>query len=396
MRKNFLLFTYLIVITVSPSFALSSRVEGMKKITVLESNNERLDDRYQNILLPASLQDSTFLALKNYVSSSFSTQNLSDPEIFFKVMEWVSSQWKHNSFNEPPENASSLDILLLARNGKQFRCLEYGKVVSDILLSFGYVSRIIGMNSKDIAYGSLGMGHAASEVWSNSLQKWIYIDPQFCVYAKHKGEYLNYYDMYMLRKQGKYNQIEFVISDAFLKINGLKKQEVINEYRKFLNPYFGYLMTNYTRSQNISLLCLSLESKEQFFTSQGLTARSVIFTQNPRDLYFSLNRTLVIFNYKELSPNLQQILSDFNIKNNDDYIKNMHLFAAKPDFTLNLQNNMPWFDHYEFKLDDGSWVTLTKPELDWKVSDGVSTLYVRSVNQSGLVGFPTKIKIGYN
>ncbi len=393
----YILFLIFICLSfLSPNVGLSLSPEDVKKITVIESNNERLDDRFQTLVMPSTLQDSTLLALKQYVSSSLSIQNLSDPDVFFKVMEWVGTRWKHNSFNEPPLNASSLEILHMAQKGTQFRCLEYGKVVSDVLLSYGYISRIIGMNSKNIAYGSLGMGHAASEVWSNTFQKWIYIDPQFCVYAKHKGEYLNYYDMYLLRKQGKYNQIEFIISDAFLKNNGLKKQEVIAEYRKFLEPYFGYLMSHYSRNENISLLSLSLEAKDQFLTSQGLTARPVVFTQNPRDMYFSLNRTLVIFNYKELSPNLQQIMSDFKIQNNDDYLKNMHLFTAKPDYSLKLQNNMPWFDHYEIKFNEGTWTSLSKDELDWKIPEGsISTLYVRSVNKAGVFGYPTKIKVGY-
>ncbi|MBI3259940.1 MAG: hypothetical protein HYZ54_10765 [Ignavibacteriae bacterium] len=387
----FICFSFL-----SPSLLISSEIGNVKKITVLESNNERLDDRFQTLIIPSSLQDSTTLALRKFVSTSLSIKDLNDPEVFIKVMEWVSTRWKHNSFNEPPQNASSLDILMMAQKGTEFRCLEYGKVVSDVLLSYGYISRIIGMNSKDIAYGSLGMGHAASEVWSNTFQKWIFIDPQFCVYAKYHGEYLNYYDMYLLRKQGKFKQIEFVISDAFLKNNGLKKQEVIAQYRKFLDPYFGYLMCNYTRSGNVSLISLSLEATDQFITSQGLTARSVVFTQNPRDMYYSLNRTLVIFNYKELSPNLQQILSDFKIQNNDDYMKNMHLFAAKPDFTLNLQNNMPWFDHYEYKFDEGEWTTLYKDEIEWKILDGnVKTLYARSINKAGIAGYPTKIKVAY-
>jgi len=81
-----------------------------------------------------------------------------------------------------------------------------------------------------------------------------------------------------------------------------------------------------------------LDSKDQFLTSQGLTAHPMIFTQNPRDLYFALNHTLIIFNYKEFSPNLQQILSDFKINNNDEYLSNiMYLSAAKPNFTITLQ-----------------------------------------------------------
>ena len=379
----------------SATFSEEPSHSKIKKIAIVESNNERLDDRVHTIPMVEHITDSALVALKAYVSPRIAINAKSDPDVFFTIMEWVSLQWKHDGFNEPPANASSLDILKLAATGSKFRCIEYGKVVSDVLLSYGYISRIIGMNSKDVAYGALGMGHAASEVWSNTLQKWIYIDPQFCLYAMHNKQYLNYYDMYQLRKQGKYNEIEFEVGDSYLKNNGLKKAEVLAEYRKFLSNYFGYLMTPYYRESSKSLISLPLEAKEQFLTSQGLSSFPLIFTQNPRDLYFSINRTLIVFNYRELSPALSQIIQDFKLQSNEDYLNNMYLFAAKPDYTLTLQNNMPWFDHYEYKNDKGSWVKLAGNTLDWKAVEGLNTLSVRSINTAGIPGVVTTVVVKY-
>ncbi len=33
------------------------------------------------------------------------------------------------------------------------------------------------------------MGHVVSEVWSNTLDKWIFLDPQFSIHAKHQGRF---------------------------------------------------------------------------------------------------------------------------------------------------------------------------------------------------------------
>lgn len=177
-------------------------------------------------------------------------------------MEWVRNQWAHDGFNEPPASATSLEILKLAQQGAKYSCNEYGAVFSDILLSLGYISRIVNLNSIDQSPTvPLGMGHVASEVWSNSLQKWIFIDPQFCMSARYKGQYLNYYEIYQVRKQGKFNDIEFTMPASYIKNNKLNKTQLVAEYRKFLQNYFGYLVTPYRRDNFSSLMVLMLMRK---------------------------------------------------------------------------------------------------------------------------------------
>ncbi|MTI67514.1 MAG: hypothetical protein FH753_13090 [Firmicutes bacterium] len=65
--------------------------------------------------------------------------------------------------NQAPKNMSSYEILKNVKKGERYRSVEYGKVTADILLSLGYVSRRIGVRSKDADYGGFGMGHVASE-----------------------------------------------------------------------------------------------------------------------------------------------------------------------------------------------------------------------------------------
>jgi len=56
---------------------------------------------------------------------------------------------------------------------------------------------------------------------------------------------------------------------------------------------------------------------------------------------------------------------------------------------------MPWFSHYEYKINNENWNSLTKNELDWNIPEGVHTIFVRSVNQLGVKGIITKIIIKY-
>ncbi|MBK9249619.1 MAG: hypothetical protein IPM69_16250 [Ignavibacteria bacterium] len=366
-----------------------------KKIVVIESNNVRLDDKENTIPFRVDINDSSVYKLRDYIKSQISISTESDPQIIFSLMEWVRNQWQHDGFSEPPPDATSLEILQLASKGAKFSCNEYGAVFSDVLLSMGYISRIVNLNSIDIAYGPLGMGHVASEVWSNTMQKWMFIDPQFCISAQHKGQYLSYYDIYQLRKQGKYNDIEFMVPSSHLKKINQTKAAVVSEYRKFIQNYFGYLVTPYRRSNFSSLIVLMLDAKEQFLTNQGLSSHPLVFTHDPKDFYFPINRTLVVFNYQAFSPSWSQIVSEYQLQTMDDYKKNMYKFAAKPDFTLLFQNNMPWFDHYEFKNENGEWIPLQNDLVNWVAKDGLNTIHARAVNVMGVCGPATTVKIRY-
>lgn len=393
--KIFTLLLLLIVCMYIPAQARRLDTSKTKKIVILESNNERLDTKENTIPFRIDISDSTLFQLRDYVKSQVNIPIDSDPQAIFSVMEWVRNQWAHDGFNEPPPSSTSLEILKLARQGSKFSCNEYGAVFSDILLSLGYISRIVNLNSRDIAYGPLGMGHVASEVWSNSLQKWIFIDPQFCMSAKYKGQYLNYYEIYQVRKQGKYNDIEFTMPNSYIKNNNLNKTQLVVEYRKFLQNYFGYLVTPYRRDNFSSLMVLMLEAKEQFLTNQGLSSYPLVFTHDPKDFYFPINRTLIVFNYQALSPSWSQIVNEYQLQTMQDYKDNMYKFAAKPEFTLLFQNNMPWFDHYEFQIENSPWIPLQNDLVNWMAKDGVNTIHARSVNFAGIPGPTTTIRIKY-
>jgi hypothetical protein len=72
----------------------------------------------------------------------------------------------------------------------------------------------------------------------------------------------------------------------------------------------------------------------------------------------------------------------------------MPLFAAKPDFTINLRNNMPWFSHYEVTF-NGKTFVVKEQEYDISLVEGVNEIQVVAINQAGLHGIPSHITIKY-
>ncbi|NMO19835.1 hypothetical protein HPC49_33730 [Pyxidicoccus fallax] len=373
----------------------SSATPGpLQKISIVESSNLKLDDGYRTLRLPESPDSPELRQLRDHVLKQVDLLGRADPELIFAALEWVSIQWDHDGLNQPPPGTSSFQILQNVEQGQRYRCVEYGTVVSDLLLSLGYPSRRLGIKSVDAAYGGFGQGHVASEVWSNTLDKWIFIDPQFSMAATHEGRYLSFHEMYQLKREGRFNEIRFTPSPRFVERHKTTPEELEKQYRAFIGHYFGYMEIPYQREGKKASLILPLEGKGQFATFQGLPIDGLLFTDDPRELYFPLNHTQVLFTYNNARPFID-VIREHGITTEQQFLSKRPRFAARPDYTLTFQQGMPWFAHYELRVDGGEWKRVPGDTVPLKLHAGLNTLEVRAVNRAGAAGPINRMKLRY-
>lgn len=362
--------------------------ENLKRITIVENKNPILNFNYERLTLEDSINTLEFSELKKYVTSKKIIKSKNEPELYFELMEWVSNQWEHNGWNAAPDSLNSLGILKsVHEDGQQYRCVEYGVVLNDILNSFGYVARTVGLKHENVDYGGAGMGHVATEVWSNKLNKWIFLDPQFGIYAQKDNVPLNIFEIYTVKKVGDFDKIVFMEA---------KTNKANNDYGiGFLTNYLGYIdIKQKHRNQSYSL-ALKMEGERDFLTFQAFPISKVAFTNNVEDLYFSLNQTMVLFDYIEDEiRRTEEEYGKLDIKTVEDFNKNMAMFAAKPNFKVSFDNNMPWFKNYRVKLNN-SVIDEQNGKYYVNLNEGVNTLTVIAVNQNGIEGIPTVIKLKY-
>ena len=95
-----------------------------------------------------------------------------------KLCRWTHGLWNHNGGNKPAKN-DPLSIVKEARLGRNFRCVEYAKVLNASLNSIGIPARVIGLKTKDVETRSSGAGHIGTEAYISSLSKWVFIDAQW-------------------------------------------------------------------------------------------------------------------------------------------------------------------------------------------------------------------------
>ena len=127
-----------------------------------------------------------------------------------------------------------------------------------------------------------------------------------------------------------------------------------------------------------------------------MTGPKVFFTDRYTEVYPQISRVSYSLDFKNKIKNFQKLVKKLDIKNNDDYLKNMSEFAAVPAFLVSLQNNMPNFSYYEYrKANMNSWKKLKSSKLNWDAFKKINLLEVRAVNTFGRSGPITFLKLSY-
>lgn len=369
-------------------------LNGFNCIEIIDTNNYQTTPNITR--LPCyvdSLKD-----LKEYVCNLAQFNTDSEPKLFVSVMNWVSMQWQHDGMNEPDKNLSSLELLKnVHRKGKRYRCVEYGKVMTDILASLGHSTRTVGLQAVDVGYGGFGKGHVVTEVWSNELNKWLFFDPQFSVYAVRNEELLNVFDIYSLKKLGKKSEIDFILDPELARLNDIEQADVTTDYWNFISNYLGYHVTSTTIGSSSKQLYLLMEADLPVLTFQGMGGTTKrIFTKEPTVSYPLLNRTLIsLVPLPSKNGSFQSICAEFDITTEEQYLRNMWRFAAEGEITLEFDSSMPNLSNYQVRENEGTWEDLTSNEHYWKLATGVNKIVVRAKSTENVLGPETFIELSY-
>lgn len=355
----------------------------LKKIVVDSSTNHILDTRYRRLQLPARLETPYYSQLRERVQKQFDVSNMQEVESLLAMTAWVSKQWKHDGRNGPPAGMNACQILDKAAKGTRWNCDGYARVLSDVLIAHGIVARTVQLRTTDQAYGGLGQGHIAVEAWSNILQKWVFLDPQLNGFMVQDGKLLTAFEASKLIRNGHRDSVQFLCT-------GLPP----DKYEDFLVKHFGYLITMIRNEGHESLLTIALDGKEQFLTFQGLPASGTEFTTRRGDFYPVVNETSLSYYFDE-TVGYDSVMRRYEVRTKDDYVKAMPKFAPVPKFRIALENNMPWFDHYEVSIDGKMWTIVRGSDFHWTLHEGENRINVRSVNSRLQAGPITVMHIAY-
>ncbi|MBY6185114.1 hypothetical protein KUV89_00470 [Marinobacter hydrocarbonoclasticus] len=391
MRVGYRLATTLLALFSLPFSAVG---ETLNKIEITATNN------YQSVIVeqPEELKTTDDVALTTYVFERARFQNHKDPQRFIEVMDWVASQWQHDGMNQPPAGTSSLEILKKVHDeGERYRCVEYGQVMADILSAMGHNTRQIGLQSSEVAYGGFGMGHVATEVWSNTLGKWVFFDPQYSIYALHNGEYLNIHDIYQLKRQQQYDQIQFMVTAQLARLNQVDVEKMKSDYAGFLSNYLGFHISSrhlYGQRQNVFLM---MEAATPPLTFQGMGSDyPKLFTRDANIAYPVLNKTSIAMTaLPNAQADFQTLMEQHGIETNEQYLEHQWRIAAKGEILMEFYTAMDRFSHFQIRQNQEKWQDLEGSRFVWPLDKGENRFEVRSVTEADVTGPVTFVDVRY-
>jgi len=103
---------------------------------------------------------------------------------------WVHGLWQHDGRNEP-SSSDPLTILEETAQGKHFRCVEYGVVLSACAGALGLPGRVLSLKTEDAETREFGASHVVSEVFLPDISRWAFVDAQWNVIPMQDGNPLS-------------------------------------------------------------------------------------------------------------------------------------------------------------------------------------------------------------
>jgi hypothetical protein len=172
-----------ITLTTEPQLAK----DWTKAVKVVDFHNEEIvrtsiPFRYEPFTQQKLKELRTYYQLDDVVGGA-----KTDLDIITRLAAWSSRQFKWEEWHldeyYPPWDA--LEILKKLPDGKPVGgfCQQYNLVYLQAAESFGFVGRVISINSGTLGRPTI-IGHEAVEIWSNQFRKWIWVDGMGAYYAE--------------------------------------------------------------------------------------------------------------------------------------------------------------------------------------------------------------------
>ncbi len=296
--------------------------------------------------------------------------------------DWVNSQWSAGKpVPYPPWDA--LVILDRIRSGRSKGfCAQYAVVLVQGCLSMGWQARYLAIAEELKPH----KGHLTVEVWSNQYNKWVVLDPYYCLHYESGGEPLSGLELHRLLSDGRGSDVVAVWGSGLNQRRDIQTGYMISQYHHLAldlrNDHLSGPLHFWNRHQGyLSWQDRDTQGRENIFTR---------FTREPLDFDFPLNQV-------ELSARPG---------------------AGPGKMRLRLRTNMPDAQTFLIRRDGGQWKQAKPPyfqnqpgkikiatELDllygsvavyhFSLEPGLNTVEVCALSRNGIRGPASELRLLY-
>lgn len=369
----------------------SSRLHGVRVISEFEISESpetlKITTQHNPQLLP---DDFKFEDLAHPRLAEFRKQyNLdevvkdctTDLQRMEKLAVWTSQQWTKGHLGKIYPKWDALEILKKHEDGTPVGgfCQQYNIVFLQACESFGMPGRCVSIGAGDHGV-KIRSGHEVVEIWSNELNKWVYVDGQAAWYFvdKETGTPLNLLELRErqlavllerpdtsgLRHDARRPVEVVVLAKSPYEWKGLQEWPAFAELRMIPHTQF-------------------LDGKLPLPLNQGMRGW---FWTGHRVWTDELYPGSVLYKDFVTSPHA------WNWPINQTHLE-LQQAATSGELTVNCTHNMPSFAKFAVQIDDQSEKTIDKSTFTWPLHAGENRVQVRAVNSHGLRGPVSWIKV---
>lgn len=200
-------------------------------------SSEEVEDLEEMKIHYSNESDENLKLLKEKYALTTIARNGSEIDQIINLMRWVHMLATRSPNPSFPEKINALTLIDRIENENQkLNCWLYSTILNDALLAMGFKSRTTHMKPYKSNFKE---SHIIIEVFSKTLDKWIYIDADFCAY------FMDEKDIILGLKEIR----QRLIQNKPLKINKEEKYNLSGMKGFFINPlkrktYFWYTSKN--------------------------------------------------------------------------------------------------------------------------------------------------------
>jgi len=306
-------------------------------------------------------------------------------EALLALKRWVRSRWDHGWCPAFDTVTDALDILREAQRGESFSCGFYATVLVACATILGWPSRKINVGLGDCSFPRdwrVGnVGHSVPEIWCNDLAKWVMLDPDINGHYLRDGVPLSALEIGQAWLDGDGDEVQLVLEEPRFVLPSERSLEVVRGRgdvpADFDQRQCQLMFDRFTRNDVLDYYArLTVNGREwldprcpptfvRHFNPYGGNR----WTSHLPDVYWSVNLTRIVAAgaWDESGARL----------------------------AISLEHCMPWFDHFEARIDGGDWERCEQT-FTWPMHDAINSLACRAVNVQGRPGPQARIDVAYS
>lgn len=279
------------------------------------------------------------------LGTDIAIEKTSDLITYLEILNWCHSRWVHNDYNQPT-TMDALTILKESSQGKNFPCIAYATLFTQVATAHGLPVRMVfGQGSKELGYE---FGHAMAEGWSNTYQKWILFDPDnnIIYFDKKKKVPLNALEVQIIANGKKKIPKNLLI---------ISPSGSIKDFPGGENPVFYFEKLSFASHNK---LFQQVDDRTLDIKYNSLRWRDIGFERS------SLHKKKLMIDIHSIASNYSNDLSKIYFTLNQSFVMptiDLPFFSrafndSRPQKILFvLKNSMPWFSHYLITINNQTY-----------------------------------------